>query len=60
MELPKDDPDLLRVHDELMAQFDAGRQTAVEWEEVEGMLGGAGRRDRAAGLSGGQPDRIAA
>jgi 2-phosphinomethylmalic acid synthase len=38
-ELPKDDPELLRVHDELMAQFDAGRQTAVEWEEVEGMLG---------------------
>jgi len=38
MELPKDDPDLLRVHEALLAQFDGGRQTAVEWEEVEGML----------------------
>jgi citrate (Re)-synthase len=38
-ELPKDDPDLLRVHAELTRQFDAGRQTAVEWEEIEGLLG---------------------
>ena len=38
-ELRKDDPDLVRVHAELMEQFDAGRQTAVEWEEVATMLG---------------------
>jgi 2-phosphinomethylmalic acid synthase len=37
-ELPKDDPDLLRVHGELSAQWDAGRQTAAEWEEVESLL----------------------
>ena len=37
-ELPKDDPALLRVHAHLMEQFDAGRQTAVEWEEVRRLL----------------------
>lgn len=39
-ELPKDHPELLRAHAALTAQFDAGRQTAVEWEEVEGLLAG--------------------
>jgi 2-phosphinomethylmalic acid synthase len=38
-ELAKDDPELLRVHEELTRQFDAGRQTAVDWEEVAGLLG---------------------
>jgi isopropylmalate/homocitrate/citramalate synthase len=38
-DLPKDDPELLRVHATLMEQWDAGRQTAVEWEEVEALLG---------------------
>lgn len=38
-ELAKDDPQLRRVHDELMRQFDAGRQTAVEWEEISELLG---------------------
>jgi 2-phosphinomethylmalic acid synthase len=38
-ELPKDDPDLLRIHEALMAEWDAGRQTAAEWEEVEALLG---------------------
>jgi isopropylmalate/homocitrate/citramalate synthase len=38
-DLAKDDPDLLRVHGELLAQWDAGRQTAAEWEEVEALLG---------------------
>lgn len=37
-ELSKDDPDLLRVHEALMAEWDAGRQTAAEWEEVEALL----------------------
>jgi citrate (Re)-synthase len=34
----KDDPRLLRVHEELLRQFDAGRQTAVEWEEIAELL----------------------
>jgi hypothetical protein len=38
-DLAKDDPELLRVHAALTEQFDAGRQTAVEWEEVAGLLG---------------------
>jgi isopropylmalate/homocitrate/citramalate synthase len=38
-ELTKDDPELLRIHDELVRQFDAGRQTAVEWEEISELLG---------------------
>ncbi len=37
-ELAKDDPELVRVHEELGRQFDAGRQTAVEWEEIAGLL----------------------
>ncbi len=40
-ELAKDDPTLLRVHARLMEQFDAGRQTAVEWEEVATLLDGS-------------------
>ncbi len=38
-ELPKDDSELRRLHDELAGQFDAGRQTAVEWEEVAQLMG---------------------
>ena len=38
-DLAKDDPELLRVHAALTEQFDAGRQTAVEWEEVAELLG---------------------
>jgi 2-phosphinomethylmalic acid synthase len=37
-ELAKDDPDLRRVHEELARQFEGGRQTAVEWEEVQRLL----------------------
>lgn len=37
----KDDPRLCAVQNELLRQFDAGRQTAVEWEEVETLLAGA-------------------
>ena len=44
-ELAKDDPELLRVHAELARQFEAGRQSAVEWEEVRDLLeAGAGDR----------------
>jgi len=41
-EAGKDDPELRRVHDELLRQFDAGRQTAVEWEEIDELLGTTG------------------
>lgn len=34
----KDDPTLRRVHETLLHQFDAGRQTAVEWEEISELL----------------------
>jgi isopropylmalate/homocitrate/citramalate synthase len=37
-ELAKDDPRLLAVHEELSRQFDAGRQTAVDWEEIAQLL----------------------
>lgn len=35
VELDKNDPRLLALHDELSAQFSAGRQTSIEWEELE-------------------------
>jgi 2-phosphinomethylmalic acid synthase len=35
VELPKTDAGLLGLHAELTAAFDSGRQTAVEWEEIE-------------------------
>jgi isopropylmalate/homocitrate/citramalate synthase len=38
-ELAKDDAQLRAIHEELMRQFDAGRQTAVEWEEISELLG---------------------
>jgi len=34
----KDDPEILRVHAELARQFEAGRLSAVEWEEVRDLL----------------------
>ena len=37
-ELAKDDPRLAAVHEELARQFDAGRQTAVDWEEIAALL----------------------
>ncbi len=37
-ELAKDDPQLRTIHEELERQFDAGRQTAVEWEEINELL----------------------
>ncbi len=44
-DLAKDDPELLRVHAELARQFESGRQSAVEWEEVRELLEpGADRR----------------
>ena len=37
-ELTKDDPHLHAINEQLALQFDAGRQTAVEWEEIEELL----------------------
>ncbi len=37
-EAAKDDPELRALHEQLLRQFDAGRQTAVEWEEIEELL----------------------
>jgi isopropylmalate/homocitrate/citramalate synthase len=34
----KDDPGLQALHAELLRQFDAGRQTAVEWEEISDLV----------------------
>lgn len=34
LDLPKDDPRLLKIYDWLMSEFDNGRQTSVEWEEL--------------------------
>jgi len=34
LDLPKDDPNLLAIHEWLTAEFDGGRQTSVEWEEL--------------------------
>lgn len=38
-ERTKDDEQLRSIHGELTRQFDAGRQTAVEWEEISELLG---------------------
>jgi isopropylmalate/homocitrate/citramalate synthase len=35
LDLAKDDPGLLAVHAWVMAEFDGGRQTSIEWEELE-------------------------
>lgn len=38
LEVSKDDAGVKEVHEGLMRQFDEGRVTAVEWEEVERMV----------------------
>lgn len=35
VELGKEHPGLNALHADLIAEFDAGRQTAIEWEEIE-------------------------
>jgi citrate (Re)-synthase len=35
VESAKDDPALVAVHDWMIREFDGGRQTAIEWEELE-------------------------
>lgn len=39
LELPKDDPELRALHAWVQAEFEAGRQTAIEWEEIGPRLG---------------------
>lgn len=34
IDVAKDDPDLLAVHEWVTAEFDNGRQTSIEWEEI--------------------------
>jgi isopropylmalate/homocitrate/citramalate synthase len=34
-DLPKNDPVIQKVHEWMMLEFEGGRQTAIEWEEVE-------------------------
>ena len=41
LELAKDDPRVVRIHEELERQYDAGRQTAVEWEEISELFSAA-------------------
>ena len=40
-DVEKDDPALRALHEELLRQFDAGRQTAVEWGEIAELLAAA-------------------
>jgi len=35
IDVQKDDPALAEVYTWMMAEFDGGRQTAIEWEELE-------------------------
>jgi len=35
VEPAKDDPGLVAVHDWMIREFDGGRQTAIDWEELE-------------------------
>jgi hypothetical protein len=38
-EFRKEDPKIQAAHDWMLRQFDEGRQTAVEWEEIADFLG---------------------
>jgi 2-phosphinomethylmalic acid synthase len=50
LDLAKDDPRLLQVYSWLMSEFDHGRQTSVEWEELAPVVSHAfeGRHDKTA------------
>jgi 2-phosphinomethylmalic acid synthase len=37
-EVSKDDPGLLRLHEWVTSEFDGGRQTSIEWEEIEPLI----------------------
>lgn len=38
VDLAKDDPRLIRLHEHVLAEFDGGRQTAFEWEELRPLV----------------------
>lgn len=38
LDLAKDDPRLVALHDQIAREFDAGRQTSIEWEELRPMV----------------------
>ena len=38
VELPKDDAGLQAIYGWMMAEFDNGRQTSIEWEEIEDLV----------------------
>lgn len=41
LDLPKDDPRVQHLQAWVLAQFDAGRQTSIEWEEIAPVVGRA-------------------
>jgi len=38
VDMSKDDPGLLRIYEWVTAEFENGRQTSIEWEELENMV----------------------
>ena len=38
IDLPKDDAGLQEIYDWMMNEFDNGRQTSIEWEELEALV----------------------
>lgn len=38
VDVPKDDPELLKIYQWMIAEFDNGRQTSIEWEEIAPMV----------------------
>ena len=38
LDIPKDDPDLQSVYQWMLDEFDHGRQTSIEWEEIEPVI----------------------
>lgn len=38
LDIPKDDPGLQSVYQWMLAEFDHGRQTSIEWEEIEPVI----------------------
>jgi isopropylmalate/homocitrate/citramalate synthase len=61
VEPAKDNPGLIAVHDWMMHEFDGGRQTAIEWEELEPIVRRyfAGAPSDAAAGPGGDGQRAA-
>src|SRR5579859_4570828 len=57
VDLSKDDPELLSIYNWMMAEFDNGRQTSIEWEELAPIVAQHfGSQTMHAGVAG-QPPR---